>query len=150
MKRILWTSLLTVALNLSAPAALYTYDYSSGFQNSGVIPDGSVNGWSDTRTISGLSGIIQDVNVCVNVSGGANSDLYAYLSFNNGSVILLNRIGKTANNPLGSPTAGFGTSGVLTSFRFDDAAATDIHSVSGAGGRSEEHTSELQSRQYLG
>lgn len=134
MKRIIWTSLFAVALTLSAPAALYTYNYTTGFQNGGVIPDGSADGWTDTRTVSGLSGVIGDVNVCVNTSGGVNGDLYAYLRFNNGSVVLLNRIGKTADNPFASSTAGFGNGGVLTSFRFDDSATTDIHNVPGTAG----------------
>ncbi len=131
MKRILWTSLLTLALNLSARGGLYTYTFDSGFQNGGGIPNGSADGWSDTRSISGLSGTIQDVNVSINMSGGANGDLYAYLAFNNGSVVLLNRIGRTADDPFGSSTSGFGTSGSAFSFTFDDAAEFDIHGYSG-------------------
>ncbi len=48
MKTILCTGLRSLALNLSALAGLYTF--SSGFQNNGVVPDGNVNGWTDTRT----------------------------------------------------------------------------------------------------
>ena len=127
MKKLLWTVLLSAALNLSAPGALYTSAYDSGFQNGGIIPDGNANGWTDTRTVSGVSGIIQDVNVYVNVSGGANGDLYAYLSFKNGSVVLLNRVGTTSSNPFGSSAAGFGSGPTRYNFKLDDAGATDIH-----------------------
>ena len=125
MKRILWTSLLTVALNLSASAGLFTYNYSSGFQNGGIIPDGSADGWSDSRTISGLPSNIEDVNVYLTLSGGANGDLYAYLSHNGTLVPLLNRVGTGSGNP-SQQVFGFSTAG-FNNVKLDDSGSLNIH-----------------------
>ena len=127
MKKILWTSLLTVALNLSASAGLYTYNYSSGFQNGGVIPDGSADGWTDTRTISGLSGTIGNVSVYLNVSGGANGDLYAYVSHDGTLVPLLNRVGTGSGDAI-QQVFGFSTAG-FSNVKLDDAGGQNIHDV---------------------
>src|SRR2546423_205875 len=80
-------------LQLNARGAIYSSTYNSGFQNSGLIPDGSLNGLSDTRTLSGISQPqISDVKVTLNLSGGYNGDLYAYLSHGStGFAVLLNR-----------------------------------------------------------
>jgi subtilisin-like proprotein convertase family protein len=100
--------------------------FSSGDLNT-AIPDGNPNGLSSTINVSGLADSLVDVNVTLNVSGGFNGDLYGYLSFGNGSVILLNHIGSTSANPFGSSTAGF-------TVTFDDSATTDIHTISGNAG----------------
>jgi subtilisin-like proprotein convertase family protein len=92
---------------LSSRAATYSYTYNSGFANSGVIPDGSSSGWSDSHTLSGISDLsISDISVHLNVSGGYNGDLYAYLSYNGVLIPLLNRVGVTAT----SPSSSFGYS----------------------------------------
>ena len=42
-------------LALARPAqADFVQTFNTGFQNGGVIPDGSLTGWTDTRTVSGL------------------------------------------------------------------------------------------------
>jgi subtilisin-like proprotein convertase family protein len=112
----------------TAHGALYTVK--SGNLNAS-IPDGNPNGISSTLNVSIMDTVISDVNVYINVSGGANGDLYAYLSYENGSVVLLNRIGKTSSNPYGSSTAGFGSGSEWYNFKLDDAGATDIHGYSG-------------------
>jgi subtilisin-like proprotein convertase family protein len=101
-----------------------------------IIPDGNPNGISSTINVSGLSPAISDVNVSINVSGGFNGDLYAFLSFGNGTVVLLNHIGNTSSDPFGSPTAGFGSSaGGWYNFKFDDSTLmTDIHAYSDDSG----------------
>ena len=44
-------------LALARPAqANFVQTFNTGFQNGGVIPDGSLTGWSDTRTLSGAAG----------------------------------------------------------------------------------------------
>jgi subtilisin-like proprotein convertase family protein len=119
-------ALAAVALVLAcarAEATLYTYTFSSGFANNGVIPDGNVAGWSDTRQIS-ISGddTILDVNVRLELSGGYNGDLYGYLVHGSGFAVLLNRVGRTSGNSFGYGDAGMAV-------RFDDQATetTDIH-----------------------
>jgi hypothetical protein len=114
-----------------AHGALYS-TFSSGTVNA-AIPDGNPNGMWSSIQASGLQSVIRDVNVYLNVAGGFNGDLYAYLSYGNGAVVLLNRIGNTSGDPFGSATAGLGTG--ANDFGFDDAAATDIHTYAlGAAG----------------
>src|SRR5262245_48613764 len=71
--------------------------------SSGVIPDGNASGFADIRTISSSIPAIQSVSLSLNISGGFNGDLYAYVRHNDGVStgfsVLLNRVGKTSNNP---------------------------------------------------
>jgi hypothetical protein len=140
MKKIFWLSMVTVGLNLTALGAMY--NYSSGFQNGGAIPAGSLNGWSDTETVSGFSQNIADVSVSVNLTGSAgayNGDLYAYITHvsANGSetemAVLLNRIGvgtSTASGGNGGNAFGNSASGINVTF--SSSSSTDIH-VAGNG-----------------
>jgi hypothetical protein len=100
-----------LGLCFSSGAAVYSLSYNSGFANSGVIPDGNATGWTDSRTVSGISDLsISDISVKLNVSGGYNGDLYAYLSYNGVLVPLLNRVGVTATgggNSFGYSDTGF-------------------------------------------
>ena len=73
-----------------------------------IIPDGNVNGSSSIINVSGLQSSLSTVSINLNVSGGVNSDLYAYLTGPGGqNIVLLNRIGITGDNPLGNFGAGF-------------------------------------------
>jgi subtilisin-like proprotein convertase family protein len=122
MKR---TSLLIVVAVLAlarAAQADFVQTFNTGFANGGLIPDGSLTGWSDTRTVSS-PGSITDVSVTLNLSGGWNGDLYAYLVHDSGFAVLLNRVGSTTGN-----NAGFGTSGM--NVVLNDAGAQNIHWVS--------------------
>lgn len=101
--------------------------YSTGFQNGGVIPDNNPNGWADTRTVNGAGGSIFDLSVTLNLSGGWNGDLYAYLVHDTGFTVLLNRVGRATGN-----APGYGDSGMNVVF---SAAGVngDIHSYGGGG-----------------
>jgi subtilisin-like proprotein convertase family protein len=114
------------AFSVSA-AVFYSTTFSSGFANGGVIPDANINGWQDTHTISAFDpgSSILNLNVTLNLSGGFNGDLYAYLSHDGVNVVLLNRIGATSSNPLGYLTSGMNVT-------FDDSGAVDIHVYGGA------------------
>jgi subtilisin-like proprotein convertase family protein len=119
-------ALATLGLSLRTEAALYQYNFNSGFANGGAVPDANVNGWSDTRNISDISvsePYIADVNVTLNISGGYNGDLYVYLTHSGGFSVLLNRVGRTSGNSFGYGNSGFNVT-------LDDQAATttDIHS----------------------
>ena len=114
-----------------AQATVYTINFSGGFANGGVVPDGNPTGWSDTRSINltgmfgplrpGETTAIQDVNVNLNISGGYNGDLYAYLVHSSGFAVLLNRSGRTGTDGFGYGDAGYGIT-------LDDSAANgDIH-----------------------
>ncbi len=74
-----------------------------------VIPDGQFTGVSDTETLSfgdPLFANISDVKVVLNISGGFNGDIYAYLVHDGGFAVLLNRVGKTTGNSVGYADAG--------------------------------------------
>ncbi len=86
------------------------------------IPDGLSTGRASVTNITSLIGGLTDVNVTLNVSGGWNGDLYAYLVHDSGFAVLLNRAGKRAADSLGYDDAGFNVT-------LDDQAANgDIHS----------------------
>jgi hypothetical protein len=106
---------------LSSNAALYQNAYNGGFANSGFVPDGNATGWSDSHTLSGIGDLhMSDVSVKLNVSGGFNGDIYAYLSHNGVLVPLLNRVGVTSGNGFGYGDAGFNVT--LSSL-----AVNDVH-----------------------
>ncbi|TAK97781.1 MAG: PEP-CTERM sorting domain-containing protein [Verrucomicrobia bacterium] len=126
MKRILATMALTV-FAVAGRGDIVTTNWTGGFANSGIIPDGNLTGWSDTRNIGGLSGTIADVNVSLTFSGGNNGDLYAYLVHSSGFAVLLNRAGRDGGNPFGYANAGMAVT-------FDDTASNgDIHYYGGSG-----------------
>jgi hypothetical protein len=108
-------------LSLTARAASFT-----NFVNT-AIPDGNPNGVSSTLDVSGLVGTISKITVSLDTAGGWNGDLYAYLSYEGGFAVLLNRVGKTISDPL-----GYGDAGLVVTF--DDSAGSDIHSYGGNGG----------------
>ncbi len=106
--------------------------YSFIFTNGNAIPDGNPAGLTDTRVISGIPSWagIASVQVSLNLSGGYNGDLYAYLRHEVGTevgfAVLLNRVGKSSNNPLdGELYFGYPDTGFLVTF--SDSALADIH-----------------------
>src|ERR1017187_38850 len=116
------TAVLLLALARSVQAD-FVQTFNTGFQNGGVIPDGSFTGWSDTHNLAGAPSSIADVSVSLNLSGGWNGDLYAYLVHSSGFAVLLNRVGRETGN-----TPGYGTAGMNVTF--NDAGLANIHSVS--------------------
>ncbi len=127
MKTTCWLilTLLATAVPSTAPAAIY--NWTTGFDNSGTVPDGNASGWSDSRSVSDLGGPIIGINVLLNLSGGFNGDLYGYLAHNNQLVVLLNRVGVSSGNFFGYGDTGFNV--VLS-----DGAAGEIHFYGGNGG----------------
>lgn len=130
MKKFILITSLCLGAALTAPAALYSSTYNSGFENGGNIPDGNVSPWSDTRTVSGIAEpSIATVSVWLNVSGGFNGDLYGYLSYNGMLVPLLNRAGVGTGNAFGYADAGLNV-------EFTDTAVNNIHLYQAVGGYS--------------
>jgi hypothetical protein len=110
-----------VMLTLATHAGIITYSPANPINAN--IPDGSAVGWSGTATASGLDRYITGVSVNLNISGGYNGDLYAYLSYGGVLVPLLNRVG------VGSGDAfGYGTAGMNVTLA-DGLGLTDIHTV---------------------
>src|SRR5947207_2556934 len=92
-----------------------------------AIPDGNPTGLSSTIDVQGLGNQLEDITVSLDISGGFNGDLYAYLSHGStGFAVLLNRAGKTAADSFGYSDPGFHI--VLS-----DAASLDIHTYGGNG-----------------
>jgi subtilisin-like proprotein convertase family protein len=86
-----------------------------------VIPDGSAMGIADTRRIiaPGIS-TITDLQVQLTIEGGVNGDLYCYLVHDTGFVVLVNRPGRSAENPVGYEDGGFNAT-------FTSQATNDFH-----------------------
>lgn len=117
---------------LAAPArgaVIFTVDQ--------AIPDNRETGLQNTQTLSGFDGPIGSLEVSLSISSADgdlayNGDFYVTLQHGSGFAVLLNRVGRTASNPLGYAHNGFDLTFAL--------AAPDIHlysdhspSYSGAG-----------------
>jgi subtilisin-like proprotein convertase family protein len=101
---------------------------SSGALNA-PIPDANVSGLQSTLVQAPFGGgSITNVELTLNISGGYNGDLYAYIAHSTGFSVLLNRVGRTGADPFGYSDAGF-------SVTFKD-SAPDIHNYGGNGGLS--------------
>lgn len=110
-----------VALWVGAAFGDTTSNYT--FSANQAIPDADASGLAVTANLSGLTeGPILDVNVTLNITGGFNGDLYAYLAGPNGGfAVLLNRVGVSNN----ASAFGYSTAGLNVTL--DNAAANSIH-----------------------
>ena len=83
------------------------FTYSSGTLNT-AIPDGNPVGITSSTPSAGLPGSISTITVNLDISGGFNGDLYAYLAGPNGQfAVLLNRVGMNSGNAFGYSDTGF-------------------------------------------
>lgn len=119
MKLSILISLIALVLGagLTAQAGIYSYTGSAY-----AIPDGSLAGVSSQINVSGETAVLSDITVTLNLSGGYNGDLYAYLSYGGVLVPLLNRIGVSSGNP-------FGASGGGMSVTLSDSGSVNIHAA---------------------
>ena len=108
---------------LAAPQlpATAVYNWSSGFANGTAVPDNNPSGWADSRTVTGLSGSIQSLSVSLDLAGGWNGDLYAYLQHGSGYTTLLNRVGTPGNS-------GYGNAGSAFNVLFSGTGTGGLHS----------------------
>jgi len=108
-----------LATTLWLPAQVITSSYTNS--TSAGIPDGSPVGLMEQFSVSGLGGSITNVQVSLDITGGFNGDLYAYLAGPQGQfAMLLNRAGITVSNPYGYGDAGF-------NITLDGLTASNIH-----------------------
>jgi len=119
MKSVTLLTTLMLGLCASSQAALYI----GSIPNGGIIQDGNLSGWTGAASVSGLSGSIATVQVNLNVTGGYNGDLYAYLSYDGKLIPLLNRVGVGAGDSFGYSASGF------NNITLADAGSLNIHSV---------------------
>jgi subtilisin-like proprotein convertase family protein len=133
MKRPCFATVLALAAGCAIQVSADTnaFNFTTGFANSGAVPDGNATGWFDTRTISGLTDpAIADVNVSLTITGGYAGDFYAYLSHSSGFSVLLNRVGRSSGNPFGYDNASL-------NITLDDSAVTgEIHAYQTISGYS--------------
>lgn len=107
---------------MSASAAV-PGNISESWSGAQVIPDNNASGVAFSFNVSaGGPLIITNVTVSLNLVGGWNGDLYAYLSHGSGFSVLLNRLGRTAGN-----SAGSGVSGMTLSLA--DSYLNDVHTA---------------------
>jgi subtilisin-like proprotein convertase family protein len=127
MNKQITLGLLTVLLTAaSARATLYTEIFTPGT----AIPDGSPVGTALTGTVSDIpaGATVTGLTVGLNITGGYNGDLYAYLVAPNGAmVVLLNRPGVSVN--------GFGASGAGMNITLQD-GTTDRGTIQNETGAS--------------
>ena len=120
---------------VSSQGAIYTYTSSPGE----VIPDyniitGTPGEWADQITVGDQPGLVlSDVTLTLNVSGGWNGDLYAYLSYtpvtgSSSLLTLMNRPGHLAS------TYGYGDAGFNGTILRDTVTLGNIESYGGNGG----------------
>lgn len=126
-------SLLTVLAVLVAGTGAWaqTFNTNLTFNVNQAIPDGDNNGLAlvQTLTLGTLPGPVTDVKVSLDISGGFNGDLYAYLAGPNGGfAVLLNRTGVDGTHAFGSTDSGF-------AITLDDSGSfADIHTATAGGG----------------
>jgi subtilisin-like proprotein convertase family protein len=106
MKRPFLVLAAAALLALPASATLFSTNWSTPFANGTTVPDNNLSGWTDTRSIAGLSGTIQDLSVTLDLANGWNGDLYAYLVHGTGFSVLLDRVGY-AGSGFGYGDSGF-------------------------------------------
>ena len=121
MKTTIWIGVLLAGMASSTSAVLYNYTGSAY-----AIPDGNINGAFSTIAVSGADLSLTDIKVTLDVSGGFNGDLYAYLSYGGNLVPLLNRVGVGTIN--GGTTFGSAGSGFTVTLA---STGSDIHWTSG-------------------
>jgi len=109
----------------------YSQTWNSGFLNSGNVPDANITGLRDVQTVNFGAGTgtfrVTAVTVTLDIAGGWNGDLYAYLAHDGQKAVLLNRVGKDSGSPFGYGDAGMNVT-------FSDAAANNIHNYGSVGG----------------
>jgi subtilisin-like proprotein convertase family protein len=113
----------------TAPSLAQTPVTNSFFASPNLpVPDGDPNGLALVSHVSGLQGTLTGLTVSLHLTGGNNTDLFAYLTGPNGGfAILLNRVGINAGNSFGYQDTGFNV--VLS-----DDALCNIHNYQTAPG----------------
>ena len=125
MKKLLLLATVLASV-VAAQATIYTTNWSTGFANSGSVPDNNFSGWSDTRTVSTMpAGTFTGLSVDLQLTGGWNGDLYAYLVHSSGFSVLLDRVGVGVS---GVSAFGYGDAGMNVNLA---ATGTSIHQYGG-------------------
>ena len=105
-----------LGLGLSAQAAIFYQgtpgngqdltDATSSTLAYSTIADGNPGGIWNSISVSGLGNSLSAITVTLNVTGGRNNGLYAYLTYNGTLAVLLNRPGVSSSDAFGSQASG--------------------------------------------
>lgn len=115
-------ALTTIAACWVTVAAWSQSSWTTNLTLNALIPDNDASGYADAIQVGGLAGPISDVTMSLDITGGFNGDLYAYLAGPNGGfAVLLNRTGLSSGNAFGYSDAG------LNVIFSDTAANGNIH-----------------------
>jgi subtilisin-like proprotein convertase family protein len=114
---------MTAAMALVAGVARAQITNSFSFNVNEAVPDGNALGLTVETNLTVPGGLISSVTLSLNLLGGYNGDIYAYLRGPNGGfAVLLNRVGISgvSGNSTGYSNTGF-------NLTFDGTATDDIH-----------------------
>ena len=89
-----------------------------------TIPDNDASGRAFAFSLTDAATTIESLTVTVNISGGRNGDLYAFLSHNSGYTVLLNRTGRGVTTS-GSTADGYANTGFAMTF--SSSGAANVH-----------------------
>src|ERR1039457_526400 len=126
-----FVAVMALGVSLAGHAGIYNFAsneggiYTAGASGLGqIIPDNDATGVAYALNFGATALTISDVKISLNISGGWNGDLYAYLAHGSDYVVLLNRVGAST-----SGADGYGTSGlnVLLEPVTTHAGIVDIH-----------------------
>jgi len=129
MKKYFLVVILVIGGLPQANAALYSVGNvnGSGTSLNQIISDGNPVGITSTMVLTGLGNGLSAISVTLNVSGGNNGDLYAFLSYGGTLVTLLNRVGTGMGDSI-QQSYGYTTSG-FNNVTLTDGSASNIHDV---------------------
>jgi len=121
-------SIVGLTLTLASPALASSVTESTTYTPGVTIQDNDLNGTADTHNVTSSIHSISDVQVTLDIAGGYDGDLYAYLLHGTtGFAVLLNRTGVNGSDAFGSFDSGFAVT-------LSDSAAADIHNAPANGG----------------
>lgn len=114
---------ITAGLMVWAGAALaQTSQYNYNFSVNEFVPDANVNGLTVTTNLNITEATISSVTVGLDISGGYNGDLFAFLAGPNGGyAVLLNRVGVSND----ASAFGYGNTGF--NVVLSDSGSSDVH-----------------------
>jgi subtilisin-like proprotein convertase family protein len=116
------TILFAGLLSLTQPVfAALSYSYSGPAV---VIPDNDATGAAFSFSLSDAATSISSVSVTLDISGGRNGDIYAFLSHDSGYTVLLNRPGRGVSTA-GSSADGYANTGF--DLTLSSAGAANVH-----------------------
>ena len=119
--KLMMTALVAGTMLWAGAAQAQSFTTNFSFNVNQMVPDNDANGLALATNLTVAGGSISVVTVDMNLTGGYNGDLYAYLvGPNGGFAVLLNRVG------VSNTASAFGYSDAGFNVIFADAASSSI------------------------